>query len=128
MAYMNTAEGDIIITQGDSGLFVLELKDKDQVTPRDLTGLTATLSVAKSRIGDSGEVVVSSPFIVKKIDPNTNPEGERHILRFAFLPDDTYNTKPGEYVYDVELTDGGSFVWTILSKTFTVEYQVTRRD
>lgn len=126
MSYTNTAEGDIIITQGDSGMFVMELKDKDN-QPRDLTGLTATLSVAKARINDNGESVIAAPFIVKTIDPNLNAEGEKHIIRFVFQPEDTDLVKPGEYVYDVELTDGGPFVWTILSRTFTVEYQVTRR-
>lgn len=125
MAYTNTAEGDIIITQGDSGLFVLEFKNQDG-TPKDLTGLTATLSVAKTKVDDNGAISVGSALITKKCDPNTNPEGERHIVRFEFLPTDTDKVKVGEYEYDVELTDGGSFVWTPIVKSFTIEHQITR--
>lgn len=125
MSYTNTAEGDIIITQGDSGLFVLEFKNKDG-TPKDLTGLTATLSVAKTKVDDNGNISVGSALITKKCDPNQNPEGEKHIVRFEFVPEDTNDVKVGEYEYDVELTDGGNFVWTPITKTFTIEHQITR--
>jgi hypothetical protein len=103
----------ITIYRGDSHSLQVTVTDNGSV--KYLTGFTAKLTVrSKDELSISFE---------KEIAEIPNPD--TGILVFDFLPTDT-NLRPGEYVFDVQLTKGADIKHTIVKEKLVITSDLTR--
>lgn len=108
---------DIELYRGDSFKFFFELEGPAPEgggprPPINITGWTG-----RSEVKDSGNLVVDTPIVTIDGDPL---EG-RIKVDFGTTED----IEPGEYRYDVEMTDSGGNVRTFVGGKFVVTEDVT---
>lgn len=97
------SDGELTFVRGDDIAFELELYDETNVTPINLTGCSVRSQI---RAKPNGYLMLE--FDVEIIDP---PNGK---IRFTTGHDETRLLRLTEAFWDVELTDSGGHVDTIL--------------
>lgn len=113
----------ISLFRGDSHTVEVTVKKKNPSNPTgplllvDITGASAVLTV-KTRANDTTALIARAGTI-------PNPPGTDGLFSFEFAPADTASLKPGPYVYDVQVTDALSKVYTVLKDVFEVKEDVT---
>lgn len=112
---MEFRNGKIYMVRGDSESFTVRLRNrKTKEYENFVTGDTVYFTVKKT-INDTDKEL-------QKV-AETFDEGK---AVFEILPQDTKEMAYGNYVYDVQLTDTGGRIRTILKyNTFTLEGEVT---
>lgn len=114
MAFSFNDDHSIVITQGDSGAFQIELfDDEDETIPTDLTGMTVKMAATKRHGGQASFTLISGAGITV----------QDNVITIVILPAYTKNMKD-EYFYDIEISNGSNYVETFISSTLTVEPQV----
>ena len=100
--------------KGDTFEFVIRPKNSDG-SAFDLENYTANFFIASAR-GDSPTFSVEAQAVV---DEATN------IVTCTILPGVGVQLDAGTYVYDVEVENGASLVFTLVTGTVTVTEQVS---
>lgn len=111
------AETPICIVRGDDKKFRLHFTT-DGVTPVNLTGAKVYLTV-KKRIEDADSDAVIQKIVTTHTDPVNG------ITEIKLSHTET-KIDLGRYFYDVQLTDAGNEVKTVLIGYFTVTKEVTK--
>ena len=98
--FSTDAENNIYLTRGDTGIFTISLVDGDgnPYTPEPTD--TIRFAMAK-KFGAGSDVLVNKQF-------------PADTLTLEIDPQDTKNLAFGDYVYDIELTDGDGHVSTVI--------------
>ena len=100
--------------KGDTNQFVIRPKNSNGSTFA-LDGYTAEFFIASSR-GDNPSFSVEADAVV-----NTSTD----IVTCTIEPSVGSTLNAGTYVYDVQISDGISIVYTLVTGTITVTEQVT---
>ena len=100
--------------KGDTNEFVIRPKNSDG-SSFDLAGYTADFFIATSR-GDNPTYSVEAQAVV---------DSTNDIVTCTILPGVGGTLDAGTYVYDVQIENGASLVFTLLTGTITVTEQVT---
>ena len=100
--------------KGDTNEFVIRPKTSNGGA-FDLTGYTAEFFIASSR-GDNPTFSVEAQAVVSAVNDT---------VTCTILPGVGGTLDAGTYVYDVEISNGASLVFTLLTGTITVTEQVT---
>ena len=100
--------------KGDTNEFVIRPKTSNGGA-FDLTGYTADFFIASSR-GDNPTFSVEAQAVVSAVNDT---------VTCTILPGVGGTRDGGTYVYDVEISNGASLVFTLLTGTITVTEQVT---
>ena len=112
MAFPGTL--NISYYKGDTNEFVIRPKTSNGGA-FDLTGYTADFFIASSR-GDNPTFSVEAQAVVSAVNDT---------VTCTILPGVGGTLDAGTYVYDVEISNGASLVFTLLTGTITVTEQVT---
>lgn len=94
----------IEITQGDTGRFAVPLFDENGQAYQPLAGDVLRFTV-KANLADK------EPLVQKVADSFSEGEAAQFVLH----PADTAALAPGKYIYDVELTQAGGDVSTVVT-------------
>lgn len=100
--------------KGDTYEFVLRPKDANGAE-FELAGYTATFTIASSR-GDD-------PTFSLEADASVNTVN--NTVTCTILPADGNTLDAGTYVYDVQIQNGATLVYTIVTGNISVTEQVT---
>ena len=100
--------------KGDTNEFVIRPKTSNGGA-FDLTGYTADFFIASSR-GDNPTFSVEAQAVVSAVNDT---------VTCTILPGVGGTLSAGTFVYDVEISNGASLVFTLLTGTITVTEQVT---
>jgi glycine cleavage system H lipoate-binding protein len=99
--------------RGDRFEFIIQPKASNN-TAFDLTSYAATFTIANKR-GSLG-----TQYSMEAEVTTAN-----NTVTCLITPEDGSQLAPGTYVYDVEISKSGSFVYTLLTGTVTVTDQIT---
>lgn len=111
----------ISMFQGESGSFgTRHWQDTDKTIPRDLTGLTIKLLVARSTspshvVKLCNEHTIYDAENTPTVVPAHGIKVEDNVITYAFIDDDTAGLKPGDHVYQVIATDGADFMEVLIA-------------
>ncbi len=100
--------------KGDTNEFVIRPKTSNGGA-FDLTGYSADFFIASSR-GDNPTFSVEAQAVVSAVNDT---------VTCTILPGVGGTLSAGTFVYDVEISNGASLVFTLLTGTITVTEQVT---
>lgn len=100
--------------KGDTNQFVIRPKTSNGGA-FDLTGYSALFFIASSR-GDNPTFDVEAQAVVSTVNDT---------VTCTILPGVGGTLSAGTFVYDVEISNGASLVFTLLTGTITVTEQVT---
>ena len=104
------------ITQGDTHSFYVTVKDANDVL-LDLTGYTMTFTAKDSPYDTDGNSFIQENAVI-----STPSSG---VGTFVLTPTVT-NITVGDYYFDVQISDGGANVITVIKKdTLTITDQIT---
>ena len=100
--------------KGDTNEFVIRPKNSSG-SSFDLTGYTAEFFIASAR-GDNPAFSVEANAVVN---------ATTDIITCTILPEVGTTLDAGSYVYDVQITNGVSLIYTVITGTIAVTEQVT---
>lgn len=104
--------------RGDTTDYTLSFKDSNG-NPIDISGWKICFTVKPSTfLGDERAIIKKDIEIT---------DGQTGVVTIRINPSDTENVKPGEYIYDFQITLPSGEVYTILLGEFEVIGDVTRR-
>lgn len=98
--FYTDSNNNIYLTRGDTGIFTVALTDGDGQPYIPEAGDTIRFAMAK-KFGAGADVLLNKPF-------------PADTLTLEIEPEDTKSLPFGEYVYDIELTDGDGHVSTVI--------------
>jgi hypothetical protein len=100
--------------KGDTNEFVIRPKNSSG-SAFDLTGFTAEFFIASAR-GDNPAFSVEAQAVVSAVNDT---------ITCTILPGVGSTLDAGSYVYDVQIANGASLIFTIITGTISVTEQVT---
>lgn len=118
---MAAGKYDMRVEQGETYQRAFRVKVQSSGVLVDYTGWTAAMQVRKS-FSSPTAVLTCTTANGKLTVVSGNPD---YNLMLTIHPADTTSLSPGDYVYDIELTNAG-FVRKLLKGKFKLEPEVTK--
>lgn len=114
---------NLTMYRGDDKTWNVFFKDDDDVAI-DITGYTVFFTV-KKQFGYTDASTDDDAIIEKDITSHIDPTGGETQLTISAIQ--TNSVEPEEYIYDLQLKDDGGNILTVVSGSFILKADVTRR-
>lgn len=108
-------EVDMTTVRGDTKKFNISARDSDGQA-FDLTGYTMTFTAKSDVDSDDAGAEIQVDAVVSSVSSG--------VGAFTLVPSDTA-VAIGDYFYDVQISDGASNVYTLVTGTLTVTQDIT---
>jgi len=113
-------EKKIIHRRGDDFEWIVNLYQKDLITPYDATNHTVLMQVKEDPTGSVVIMEVGANYTIGQ-----GSGGVNNVITLNIPNTDTI-VDPGVYDYDLQLTDGNGFIFTPYYGTFRITQDTSR--